>query len=79
MFDLGAGGVRVGETAVVAAGMQLNVGHGLNVVNVPPVIAGMDGVAELHIGHSIVARAVFIGLRAAVREMKDVIEKSAGA
>lgn len=65
--------------AVVAAGMQLNVGHGLNVVNVPPVIAGLKGVAELHIGHSIVARAVFIGLRAAVREMKDVIEKSAGA
>lgn len=70
------GALREAGRAVVAAGMQCNVGHGLNTVNVPPVVASLGEVAELHIGHSIVARAVFIGLRAAVREMKDVIERS---
>ena len=46
-------------------------------VNVPAV-AALPGIAELHIGHSIIARAVFVGLRAAVRQMKDVIETAAG-
>lgn len=71
--------LREAGRAVVSAGLQFNVGHGLNLVNVPPVVGSLEGVAELHIGHSIVARAVFIGLRAAVREMKDVIERAARA
>src|SRR5258707_694672 len=51
------------------AGMRFNAGHALNYQNVG-LIAGLPGIAELHIGHSIVSRAVFVGLREAVREMK---------
>lgn len=57
-------------------GMQLHAGHGLNYHNVGPV-AAIEGMGELNIGHSIVARSVFIGLQSAVREMKQLIERSA--
>jgi pyridoxine 5-phosphate synthase len=55
-------------------GMRLHAGHGLNYRNVLPV-ARIEGMAELNIGHAIVSRAVFVGLRGAVREMKDLLEK----
>ncbi|MEX2213864.1 MAG: pyridoxine 5'-phosphate synthase [Phycisphaeraceae bacterium] len=55
-----------------AAGMHFNAGHALNYLNVQP-IAKLAGIKELHIGHAIVSRAVFIGLREAVREMKRLI------
>jgi pyridoxine 5-phosphate synthase len=58
--------------AVRAAGMALHAGHGLNYLNVGPV-AGLPGMAELNIGHSIVARSLFVGLERAVREMRDCI------
>lgn len=65
--------------AVAAAGedirerdMQFNAGHALSYVNVRP-IAHLPGVAELHIGHAIISRAVVVGLRSAVREMKALI------
>ena len=58
---------------IVAAGMRFNAGHGLNYHNVVA-IAGLADLAELHIGHSIVSRAVFTGLRDAVRAMKRLIE-----
>ncbi len=54
---------------VRAVGMRLHAGHALNYANVRHV-AGLPGMSELHIGHAIVARAVFVGLREAVREMK---------
>jgi len=54
------------------AGMTLHAGHGLTYRNVQPV-AALAGMCELNIGHSIVARAVFIGFAAAVREMKQLI------
>ncbi|MCS5630193.1 MAG: pyridoxine 5'-phosphate synthase [Pirellulaceae bacterium] len=57
---------------VVESGMNLHAGHGLNYQNVRPV-AQLDSMLELNIGHSIVARAVFVGLRQAVSEMKDLI------
>ena len=60
-------GIRIAE-----AGLRFNAGHGLNYHNVGP-IASMDGVAELHIGHAIVSRAVYVGLRRAVREMKEAL------
>jgi pyridoxine 5-phosphate synthase len=66
------------ETLVAAArqvreaGLALHAGHGLNYHNVLPV-AAIRGMHELNIGHSIVARAVFIGLRKAVREMKALL------
>ena len=62
---------RAGE-AIRAAGMRFNAGHALNYVNVEPV-ASLPGIRELHIGHAIVSRAVFIGMRDAVREMKALM------
>lgn len=53
-------------------GLVLNAGHGLHYRNTHPV-AEIDGMNELNIGHSIIARAVLVGLEQAVREMKDVI------
>jgi len=62
--------------ATRAAGMRFNAGHALNYVNVQPV-AALPGVRELHIGHAIVARSVFVGLREAVREMKALLREGA--
>ena len=62
---------RAGEE-IRAAGMRFNAGHALNYFNVEPV-ARLPGVRELHIGHSIVSRALFVGMREAVREMKRKI------
>ena len=59
-------------------GMRLHAGHGLNYRNVGPV-ARITAMAELNIGHAIVSRAVFVGLREAVREMKRVMEASTAA
>jgi pyridoxine 5-phosphate synthase len=67
------GRLIVGGRLIVQAGMRLHAGHGLNYRNVLPV-ARIDGMRELNIGHAIVSRAVFTGLRLAVREMKDLIE-----
>ncbi len=58
-------------------GMRFNAGHALNYFNVQPV-ARLPGVRELHIGHAIVSRAVFIGMREAVREMKALMTQAAG-
>ncbi len=52
--------------------MQLHAGHGLNYQNVVDV-ARIADMKELNIGHSLVARAVFVGLTQAVREMKDLL------
>src|SRR5262245_31217144 len=53
-------------------GLALHAGHGLTVANVGPV-AALSGMVELNIGHSIVARAVLVGIAAAVREMKAAV------
>ena len=58
-------------------GMRFNAGHALNYVNVRPV-AALDAVRELHIGHAIVSRAVFVGIREAVAEMKRLMREAAG-
>lgn len=58
-------------------GMRFNAGHALNYHNVEP-IAALPGVEELHIGHAIISRAVFVGLRQAVREMKALMRGAAG-
>lgn len=62
--------------AIRAAGMRFNAGHALNYFNVQP-IAAIPGIRELHIGHSIVSRAVFVGMRAAVAEMKRLVREAA--
>jgi len=56
-----------------AAGLVIHAGHGLNYTNVQPV-ARIPGMTELNIGHSLISRAVFVGLRKAVREMVRLVE-----
>jgi pyridoxine 5-phosphate synthase len=64
--------LRAAGAAIRAHGMRFNAGHALNYFNVEPV-AQLPEVRELHIGHAIVSRAVFVGMREAVREMKALI------
>ncbi|MCX7672988.1 MAG: pyridoxine 5'-phosphate synthase [Thiobacillaceae bacterium] len=59
-------------------GLQVNAGHGLNYHNVQPV-AAIPGIAELNIGHAIVAHALFVGWERAVAEMKRLMVEAAGA
>lgn len=54
------------------AGLAVHAGHGLTYENVVPV-AALSGIEELNIGHSIVARAVLVGLERAVREMGEIL------
>lgn len=68
--------LRVSGERIHAAGMRFNAGHALNYYNVQPV-AALPGVRELHIGHAIISRAVFSGLRDAVREMKRLMREAA--
>lgn len=56
-------------------GLQVNAGHGLNLSNVSE-IAQIKELVELNIGHSIIARAVFVGLDNAVREIKELMLKA---
>ena len=62
--------------AIRARRMRFNAGHALNYFNVEPV-AQLPGVRELHIGHAIVSRAIFVGMREAVREMKALVVNAA--
>ncbi len=69
---------RLRDCAREAAGhgLEVHAGHGLHYHNVEPV-AAIPEVRELNIGHSIVARAVFVGLKAAVAEMKALMRAAA--
>lgn len=58
-----------------SAGLRLHAGHGLNYQNVQPV-AALPEMSELNIGHSIISRAVLVGLESAVREMKRLITEA---
>jgi pyridoxine 5-phosphate synthase len=69
--------IRAAGEAIRALGMRFNAGHALNYFNVDPV-ARLAGLRELHIGHAIVSRAVFVGMREAVREMKQLMFRAAG-
>ena len=68
--------IRDAGAAVRALGMRFNAGHALNYFNVQPV-AALPGVRELHIGHAIVSRSLFVGLREAVRQMKALMREVA--
>ncbi|MDR2507513.1 MAG: pyridoxine 5'-phosphate synthase [Candidatus Accumulibacter sp.] len=67
--------IRQAGEAVLARGMRFNAGHALTYFNVQP-IARLRGLRELHIGHAIVSRAIFTGMREAVREMKRLIREA---
>ncbi len=56
-------------------GLKVNAGHGLHYHNVER-IASIAGVSDLNIGHSIIARAMFVGLAEAVREMKALMDRA---
>jgi pyridoxine 5-phosphate synthase len=53
-------------------GLNVHMGHGINYVNVQPLVR-IAGVEELNIGHSIISRAVLVGMERAVREMKEAM------
>jgi len=67
--------LRSALEAGLECGLIVHAGHGLTYKNVTPV-AAMPGFTEFNIGHSIISRAVFTGLREAVAEMKRLIEKA---
>jgi pyridoxine 5-phosphate synthase len=64
--------LRDATDAALDLGLHVHMGHGLNYHNVQAV-AAIGGVEELNIGHSIVSRAVLVGMERAVRDMKDAI------
>jgi pyridoxine 5-phosphate synthase len=66
--------LKIEKAAALARrlGLGLNAGHGLDLENVGA-IARLEGMRELNIGFSIIARALFVGLERAVREMKDAV------
>jgi len=68
---------RVVQTAKVATmeGLDVLAGHGLTYLNVDPIVE-IDEIVELNIGHSIVARAVLVGMERAVMEMVDLLRRS---
>ncbi|HEY6874414.1 MAG TPA: pyridoxine 5'-phosphate synthase [Geobacteraceae bacterium] len=66
---------RIGNAVKLAAriGLGVNAGHGLNYANIKK-IAALGGIEEFNIGHSIVSRAVLVGLDRAVRDMVDLVK-----
>jgi pyridoxine 5-phosphate synthase len=65
--------LRMTGAAVTSSGMRLHAGHGLTYANVRPV-AAIEGMRELNIGHSIVSRAVMVGMKEAVAEMRRLLD-----
>jgi pyridoxine 5-phosphate synthase len=59
----------------VEIGLAVHAGHGLTLANVGPV-AAIPEVEELNIGHSIVSRAIFVGLEEAIRELRRAMDKA---
>ena len=66
--------IRAAAEYAAGKGLRVNAGHGLNYENVGP-IAAIASIRELNIGHAIIARAVFVGISQAVREMKALLER----
>ncbi|SFV77221.1 Pyridoxine 5'-phosphate synthase [hydrothermal vent metagenome] len=66
--------IKAMATYAHSIGLQVNAGHGLTMENTTA-IAQLPEIVELNIGHSIVARAIFVGLAQATREMKDLMLK----
>jgi pyridoxine 5-phosphate synthase len=64
--------LRTGARLAASLGLEVHAGHGLNYHNVQPV-AAIPEIVELNIGHAIIARAVFDGLTAAVRDMRALM------
>ena len=69
--------IKNGTKFAINLGLLVNAGHGLNYQNTAD-IAKIPGIRELNIGHSIISRAVFTGLKVAVRDMKNIIDSAQG-
>lgn len=69
--------VAVAASLAHGLGLEVHGGHGLNYENVSPIVA-IPEIVELNIGHSIIARAVIVGIEQAVREMKQLLAKARG-
>ncbi len=67
--------LRSAARFAASLGLEVHAGHGLNYHNVQPVAAVRE-IVELNIGHAIVAQAVFVGLAAAVRDMKALMREA---
>ena len=67
--------IAAAATLAQSLGIEVHAGHGLDYENVLP-IAKIPEIVELNIGHSIIARAVMVGLEQAVREMKELLAKA---
>lgn len=65
--------LRDGRDIALSAGLIVHAGHGLTYRNIRPV-AQIEGLCEFNIGHSIISRAVLVGLREAVKEMIQLIK-----
>ena len=70
---------RIREAARLgrSLGLHVHAGHGLNYENIFPLLA-IPEITEFNIGHSIVSRAMFVGLARAVQEMKKIITSGKG-
>ena len=64
--------IKAMATYAHSIGLQVNAGHGLTLENTTA-IAELPEIVELNIGHSIIARAIFVGLEQATREMKELL------
>ncbi len=71
------GRIATAGGAIAGSGMRFHAGHALNYTNVVR-IAALPGIAQLHVGHAIVSRAVFTGLCNAVRDFKTIMVKAHG-
>jgi pyridoxine 5-phosphate synthase len=67
--------LRGGARLAAGLGLEVHAGHGLNYRNVQPV-AALREIVELNIGHALIAQALFVGLPAAVREMKALMTEA---
>jgi pyridoxine 5-phosphate synthase len=69
--------IRITQATEFALGLGLivNAGHGLNYHNTEA-IAAIEGINELNIGHAIMAHSMFVGLKTAVKEMRDLVENA---
>ena len=66
--------LRSATAHAVGLGLHVHMGHGLNYWNVQPLVSRIPAVEELNIGHSIISRAVLVGMERAVRDMKEAME-----
>lgn len=74
-YDIALTNLRKGAEFAKSIGLEVFAGHGLNYQNIGEILS-ISEITELNIGHSIIARAVFVGLENAIREMIALIKRA---